>query len=142
MATKKNLPLRPAAPAFLSPRAQQLWQQVVEDYDLAPADLELLRQAVSALDRADEAAAILETTGLVTTDRYGGVRQHPMVDTELRNRALFARLLNQLQVSATRSNPVRRGRPAAGSTGRDPRLRVDVEAPVAVLAGRARPRLS
>jgi hypothetical protein len=140
MATKKATKT-PQAPGYLSPRASQLWAEILADYDLAPAEVELLRQACSALDRAESAAQVLDRDGLTTIDRYGATRAHPLVDVELRNRALFARLLAQLRVEATPANPVRRGRPAAGSTGRDPRLRVEV--PERPLSGaRARVRLT
>jgi len=74
---------------------------VVDEFELSPAELELLRSALVALDRADEAAAVIAVEGVTTTDRYGGAKMHPACDVEARNRALYARFVAQLGVKAT-----------------------------------------
>ncbi len=71
----------------------------MESYELLEADLEVLRVALMALDRADQATKELKEAGTLTvTDRYGGVRQHPLVDIENKSRAQFARLIAQLRI--------------------------------------------
>lgn len=98
----------PAAPAALTPRSRKLWRAVLAEFELSPAELELLRSALVALDRADEAAAIIAAEGVVTVDRYGSPKAHPATDVESRNRALYGRFLAQLGVKATVES-VRRG---------------------------------
>jgi hypothetical protein len=88
-------------PAGLSLCAKRLWRAVTDEFELSPAELELLRSTLTALDRADQAAAVITAEGLTTTDRYGGARSHPAVDIEGRNRALFARGVAQLGIKAT-----------------------------------------
>ena len=91
----------PKAPAGLSKRSAKLWRAVLTEFELSPAEEELLRNALTALDRADEAAAILASEGLVTVDRYGSPKAHPAADIESRNRALYGRFTAQLGVKAT-----------------------------------------
>ena len=91
----------PRPPAGLSKRSAKLWRQVLDEFELSPAELELLRNALVALDRADEAAAIIAAEGIVTLDRYGSPKQHPATDVESRNRALYGRFLAQLGVKAS-----------------------------------------
>ncbi len=91
----------PKAPAGLSKRSAKLWRSVLDEFELSPAELELLRNALVALDRADEAAAIIAAEGMVTVDRYGSPKTHPACDVESRNRALYGRFLAQLGVKAT-----------------------------------------
>lgn len=138
MATSKKHPT-PTAPDCLTPRAQRLWQAIIDDYDLPPSQLEMLRQALESLSRADRAACVVEEQGMTVTDRYGCIRQHPMLDVELRNRATFARLMTLLKLHTTTERPHRPGRPAAGDTRRDPRLRLPV---TEVQPRRERPRLA
>lgn len=88
----------PAAPDGLSDRTAALWVAVVAEYDLSPAELELLRSGCIALDRADAAGAIVEAEGVTVADRYGTPKAHPAVDVEHRHRALFARIVGQLGV--------------------------------------------
>jgi phage terminase small subunit len=91
----------PKAPAGLSRRSVRLWKAVLEEFELSPAELELLRSALVALDRADQAAEVITAEGVTTTDRYGGAKMHPAVDVEARNRALYGRFVAQLGVKAT-----------------------------------------
>lgn len=83
-------------PLGVSERAKRLWRAVLDDYDPGPAELEVLRAALEALDRADAAAAIVKREGITVDDRYGTPKAHPAVDVELRARGLFARLCAQL----------------------------------------------
>lgn len=107
----------PDAPDTLSEPSRALWSSILTTHELSDAELEVLRSALAALDRADQAAAVLATEGLTVTDRYGGVRSHPMLDAELRARTLYARLVKQLGVELT-PGAVRRGRPGGSATGR------------------------
>jgi len=89
------------APAGLSSRSRGLWKAVVDEFELSPAELELLRSALICLDRADEAAEVLDREGLIASDRYGSPKPHPAADIEARNRVIFGRFVAQLGVKAT-----------------------------------------
>ena len=86
----------PKAPTGLTKRSRDLWTDVLADYDLGPAELEVLRGALESLDRADEAAKVLKADGLVSTDRYGHPKQHPLLDVEQRCRTAFRQSVRQL----------------------------------------------
>jgi P27 family predicted phage terminase small subunit len=111
----------PAAPSHLSRRAQGLWRRIVREFLLAPHQLELLRRACEASDRADEARKLIKRDGLTTTDRYGQVKPHPAVNIERDARLALARLLRDLALS-----------PEEPEEARPPRVG-SVETPVARL---------
>ena len=99
----------PKPPVGLSKRSAKLWRQVLVEFELSPAELELLRNALVALDRADEAAAIVAVEGMVVPDRYGSPKPHPAADIETRNRTIFARFVAQLGVKASVESVRRHG---------------------------------
>ena len=109
------------------------WRAVLDEYDLSAAEVELLRNALSALDRADQAAAIVDAEGVVTVDRYGSPKMHPACDVEARNRIIYGRFVAQLGVKATVESVrhgARRGpKPRYAVCGR---WRTDGRAPVGV----------
>lgn len=87
-------------PEHLSARSSAFWRAVVADYLIEDAPgLELLRRACEAMDRADEARAVLEREGLTFTSRYGELRPHPCVAVERDARVAVARLLRELRVT-------------------------------------------
>ena len=118
----ESKPVLPKAPSDLSVRARKLWGAVVLEYELAAAELEVLRNALVALDRADQAGRVVDAEGVVCVDRYGSPKTHPACDVESRNRALFARLVGQLGVRLT-VEPVRRGYAKPGPKPRSAKLR-------------------
>ena len=89
-------------PEQLSERSQQLWKDIVvtkRKNIISPGRVVLLEQALTALDRADEAAEIVRKEGMVTkTTTTGAVHVHPMVKVERENRGLFAKLWRQLRL--------------------------------------------
>ncbi len=99
----------PKAPPGLSKRGAKLWRAVLDEFELSPAELELLRSALVALDRADEAAEVIAAEGVTSLDRYGSPKTHPAVDVEARNRVIFARFVAQLGVKATVESVRRHG---------------------------------
>ena len=80
----------------LSKRSAGLWSTITEDFTLETTELELLRLALEALDRCEEARAILAADGLTSRGRYGQVLPHPMIAVERDSRLAAARLLKQL----------------------------------------------
>jgi hypothetical protein len=80
-------------------RAADLWRDVQAQWSLNSPALELLRCAVEALARADEAAEIVSRDGQVFRDRWGQPRQHPAAVLELNHRGQAARYLQALGVT-------------------------------------------
>jgi len=109
-------------PSGLSRRSSALWKAVVEEFELSPAELELLRSALIALDRADEAAKVIKKEGVTAPDRYGSPKVHPAVDVEARSRALYGRFVAQLGIKATVES-VRSAGAKPGPKPRQARLR-------------------
>jgi phage terminase small subunit len=60
--------------------------------------LELLRRLCEASDVADEARARLAVDGLVAANRFGEIRQHPLVSVERDARLAIARLARELRL--------------------------------------------
>ena len=80
-------------PDGLSERAQELWRQVVPKHAVSAGRLALIEQALHALDRADEAAALVDAEGLTkTTEATGAVHVHPAQKVERESRQLFSKL--------------------------------------------------
>lgn len=77
-------------------RAAELWRETQAAWSLNAPALELLRCAVEALARADEAAEIVSRDGLTFVDRWGQPRQHPAAALELNHRGQAARYLQAL----------------------------------------------
>ncbi len=80
------------APRRTGTAGKRLWSAVTGEYELAPHELEVLRQAVNCLDVCTELQATVRAQGLLGDDRV-----HPAV-IELRlQRALLVRLLADLR---------------------------------------------
>lgn len=88
----------PEPPENAKDAGRQLWTGIVSRFDLAPHELELLRQAVGVLDTCDELAAIVEAEGLMVPVLPHGTKPNPAL-VELRaQRITFGRLMAALQV--------------------------------------------
>jgi P27 family predicted phage terminase small subunit len=99
----------PKAPKSLSTSGRRLWRSVVETWHLDRRQLEVLRSACEASDRAEQARVQLDSEGLTVSDRYGQIKPHPAASIETSNRSLVARLLRELQLepAGDDSRPVR-----------------------------------
>jgi hypothetical protein len=90
----------PSPPADLSVRARAFYLRMVADFEIDDAPgVELLLEACRALDRADQARAVLDVEGVVVIDRYEQRKPHPAAAIENSSRITFARLLRELNVS-------------------------------------------
>jgi phage terminase small subunit len=88
------------APAHLSECSQALWCEIVGRRARSPGRLALLQVALEALDRADEAAALVAKEGLVTTTETTKAKHaHPGCRIEKDARAQFLRAWGQLNLS-------------------------------------------
>jgi|1186.fasta_scaffold05496_4 hypothetical protein len=61
------------APTHLSERSRELWHQLTTDFSLETTEVEMVRLALEALDRCEEARLILARDGLTSRGRYGQV---------------------------------------------------------------------
>lgn len=105
MAIKKKTTLKlvpdPAATAIDQSRTfgeagSKLWHRITTDFTIEDeAGRELLAQACRALDRAEACRQAIERDGEVVRGRYG-LREHPLLRTELASRAFLARTLARL----------------------------------------------
>jgi hypothetical protein len=110
-------------PDGLSGHSEGLWRTLVAGRELSPVQLELLRQALTSLDRADAAAHEIAHDGATVPTRFDGIKAHPAVGIEATHRALFAKLMAQVNIDGVVKQI---GRPGAGSepSSRARRLRV------------------
>jgi P27 family predicted phage terminase small subunit len=90
----------PTPPYHLSTRCKAWWKSVVRDFELEDHHLHLLRLCAEALDRCEEARAILGEDGITFRDDRGNVRSHPAVQIEKDARIAVARLLRELSLDA------------------------------------------
>jgi phage terminase small subunit len=108
----------PAPPKHLAAPSQQLWRQTVEAYELAPHELKLLRLALEALDRCEQARRAIRRHGMVHLDRWDKPVARPEVKIEADSRAAFARLMTQLGLPEEDDPAASWGRPKRGRGGR------------------------
>ncbi|MFA9477110.1 P27 family phage terminase small subunit [Phycisphaerales bacterium AB-hyl4] len=67
----------PQPPKHLKPESKAFWLRIVQDFDLEPAHLHLLRQACEAMDAAEQHRQIVANDGPTVRDRFEQVREHP-----------------------------------------------------------------
>lgn len=98
---------RPVVPKHLKVggAGRRLWRSVADGWLLDRRQLEVLRLACEAADRADEARALLDAEGLTVRDRYDQVKPHPAASIETANRAQVERLLRALSLEPTGDDP-------------------------------------
>jgi phage terminase small subunit len=73
----------PKPPATLSKKSAAYFKQFVQDYEVEDSQIEVLIRVCASMDRADEAALGLKRHGsLITKDRFGCDRTHPLVAVE------------------------------------------------------------
>lgn len=90
----------PQAPTGLGPRAKKLWTELNRAWTYSPDELELLKLACEACDRAHKAQALLDAEGVVVRDRFGQLKEHPGVQIRTAAETSAARLLKQLGYQA------------------------------------------
>jgi P27 family predicted phage terminase small subunit len=87
---------RDDAPEHLSERSQGLWNELHRSFLLEATEAELLRLGLEALDRTEEARAVLAEEGTFTTNRYGNRVTHPAVSVERDSRLAAVRIFREL----------------------------------------------
>jgi hypothetical protein len=85
-----------APPANLGPAGLSLWTDIVRAYEFGDrASYETLAQACFAADRAERCRAQIDQDGELVRGR-NGVREHPLLRTEIASRAFVVRVLAKL----------------------------------------------
>jgi phage terminase small subunit len=87
---------RRVAPRELSESSKELWREIVYGWELEEYHERTLTQALLSLDRAEQARQILDSDGLTVVDRFGQIKEHPLVSVERLNRLAYARLIREL----------------------------------------------
>ena len=95
----------PAPPRHLRAPGKRLWRSVVGAWLLDKRQMEILRLACEAADRAESARLLLEEEGLTVTDRYGQQRPHPAASIESTSRSQVERLLRGLALEPSGDDP-------------------------------------
>jgi phage terminase small subunit len=83
---------KPTPPEHLSARSRRLWTTTLDTYDLEPTEVETLRMALEARDRAEQARKVLRREGVTFVDRFGTPRLHPATTLERDSRQAWIRL--------------------------------------------------
>jgi hypothetical protein len=104
-----STPTGPQPPRKLGRHGMDLWCTVTSEYNISDAGgIEILALACQALDRAEEMAAAIDKDG-TTIMMKSGLREHPLLKSELANRAFIARNLQRLGLNIETVKPI--GRP-------------------------------
>lgn len=103
----------PRPPKHLSAEAKRIWRQVVAGWELDEGALLVLRQALEAFDRLNQARELIDHEGIVVTDPSGRRRAHPALAVEKEARLALLRAWRQLGLDVEPPGPI--GRPAGGT---------------------------
>ena len=105
---------RPAAPRSLDAPGRAFWRSVMADYELSPAEVEILRQCcrvVDVLARLD--VELIEADGLTVEGSTGQPRAHPALSASADQRRVLESLVRSLALPMPDEVQGRRRTPAA-----------------------------
>ncbi len=105
------------APKHLTAPSRKLFRRLVVDYALGrePHALEVLRLALEALDRCEEARGVLARDGSYVPDRFGVLRAHPAIGVERDSRLAALRAFRELALDGATPDEVRPPRAGSGA---------------------------
>ena len=87
-------------PAHLSKESKAIWKNILSEYEISDSGgLSILKSALEAYDRCEQARASIAKTGPIFKDRWGQPRPHPLLSTERDSRAAFLSGLKALNLS-------------------------------------------
>jgi hypothetical protein len=102
----KSIPIRPQRkppppPTELEKQERALWRRIVDTYDFGDdgAALSLLETAMVARGRARRCREAIDRDGEITTDRFGQLRQHPLLPAERGAQSVFVAAMKSLNLS-------------------------------------------
>lgn len=87
-------------PGDLSERGRSLWTDVLDAYELSPAELQVLDEAARTLDELERLRAALAAEDTITVGSTGQPVVNALFDALRRHRDLLARLLAALKVTS------------------------------------------
>ncbi len=96
---------KPAAPPGLAVRGRRFWVAVVTEYEISPAELEILAEACRSLDTIDALQAAVDSDGVTVPGSTGQTRIHPAVGEIRQLRLAVARLLQVIGLPAEEPKP-------------------------------------
>jgi phage terminase small subunit len=100
-------------PEHLSETMRQWWRDVLDDYELEPAQLKTLQLACEAFDRSQWARESMEANGgPIFIDRFGSPKTRPEADIARHNASLFTKLTRELCLDIEVPEASRLPRPA------------------------------
>lgn len=108
--------LRP--PRHLLAATRRWWLEVINTWALEAHHVKLLTLAAEAWDRCQQARALVDKEGLMTTTKAGGPRIHPAVRIEQDSRLAFARLIRELDLDVAPPREAARPSPLRSVAGR------------------------
>ena len=85
-------------PSHLAAPSRALWRKLTATYEFESHELEVLRLALEALDRAATARRALKRHGTTYNDRFGAPHARPEVKIERDSANAAARFLAQLAI--------------------------------------------
>jgi phage terminase small subunit len=92
----------PPAPEHLEAPERQLWDQLHQSFDLRdPAALALLTVAMESSARARRCRERIDADGEAVTDRFGQIRQHPLIPAERDAKSSFLSAMRSLNLDLT-----------------------------------------
>lgn len=92
------LPTGPRPPKHLRAETRRWWLAVVTEWTLEEHHVRLLTLAARSWDEAEAAQELIRTEGLIVKQPSGALRPHPAVRVGQEARAMFARLLRELDL--------------------------------------------
>ena len=104
---------RPRPPQSLDQAGRALWRAVTGAYELAPAEVELLRQACRVADNLARIDAALADSDVVVEGYSGQPRAHPLLQASADQRRVLDGLLRSMALPMPDEAEGRRRSPAA-----------------------------
>lgn len=98
------------APEHFSEEAAELWNSILEEYELEPADKAILKVGLEAYDRLQLIREQIALEGATVTDPSGRVRAHPALQAEKQAASVYLQAFRLLALNEDPPLPV--GRPA------------------------------
>jgi hypothetical protein len=104
---------RPRPPQSLDEAGRALWRSIADAYELAPHELELLRQACRVTDHLARIDAALMDSDVVVEGYSGQSRSHPLLQASADQRRVLDALFRSMALPMPDEETGRRRSPAA-----------------------------
>ncbi|RTL03903.1 MAG: hypothetical protein EKK62_17355 [Acidimicrobiia bacterium] len=99
--------MNPESPTDLGEKAARFWSDTVATYELSASELLILEDACREVDVVDKLEAEMRTNDLLVEGSMGQPVANPLLGELRQHRALMARLLKQLDLSADDEEPAK-----------------------------------